>query len=159
MCVSLNIPASCCLAQMRPTLVEGGRDPTRIFPAMAASPDDKRDRGDGPAGLGIIDMFQEHAELADLFPNQKGQMLHAAISRTYIRRRTAGQGLHTDPIQYFVGGQSMERAISRHPLNRRDVDQSLEEMTQSLMARGLIDGVSSRTLLQETTHPQKFLSS
>ena len=97
------------------------------------------------------DLFNEDADIADLFPHMDGVILMNSIWRTYVVPNTL-------PVPYFHESDPTVPLITRHPLNHRDVDASLEDTVSSVLRLGILFVVSSRTVLQQTRIAGHMLS-
>ena len=96
--------------------------------------------------------FEACADVRTRWPNIKGGglMLQRAIWRTYVQPTRGGA------VSWF--DDENQRAITRHPLNMRQVGTHLSDMVEKIRIRGTQVQYRGRPVLVATTHPQHFLA-
>ena len=81
---------------------------------------------------------QTVVSIKERFPFATGVFLHKCIWKYFVQQKSFN-------APYFTpGGQ---RAISRHPLNERDTDETHEPMVDAFLTKGIYTNVSSKPLL------------
>ena len=91
--------------------------------------------------------FQKCPSINERFPGATGVILLQLIWNLYVLHK------HSD-IAWFTSTGA--RAITRHPLNMRNIGKVLEEIVQSMLENGWLMCVSNRPIMMATENSEVF---